>query len=540
MNRGRWIVLASVFALTLHGTGPARSAEGPAAPSGYRVKLVPFRLEARLEGTFESPEMVKILIQPKRWTQLTVEEAVPHGTRVNKGDVLIKVETDKLDEAIRDLEISKRLSDLNHGLMERELVRLEKALPVQVELAERIARIVAEDHARYEEKEAALEAEAVDVSLKNSKYSLENAEEELEQLEKMYEQDDLTEETEEIVLKRARFMADLARFSAKLAVNRHERAVEFELSRALEREQTALQLAEIELERATDALPTGLDRARLELEKATNERRKMGEQIAELKSDRSLLPVRAPTAGIVYYGRWQQGKWQAADDAATKLRSGGLLDVRDALLTIVGAGRLSVTAALPEKDFAKVAAEAAAVVVPKAFPETRIAGRVRSVSALPVSNGRFEVKCDLNEERPQLVAGMEAEVRVVAVAKAEALAVPRKAVFTDDLDDAQRYVWVVMGEGKEPVRRTVAVGRSNDELVEITVGLAVGEEILLEKPAAKPTAKPAAKPEEKPEQKPDQKPDAKPADQAEEKAADKPAEASADKAPPKPTAAKTE
>jgi hypothetical protein len=39
----------------------------------------------------------------------------------------------------------------------------------------------------------------------------------------------------------------------------------------------------------------------------------------------------------------------------------------------------------------------------------------------------------------------------------------------------------------------VTVGRSNDELTEITAGLSVGEEILLDKPAAKPeTPKPDA------------------------------------------------
>ena len=82
---------------------------------------------------------------------------------------------------------------------------------------------------------------------------------------------------------------------------------------------------------------------------------------------------------------------------------------------------------------------------------------------------------------------MEAEVRVTAEQKAETLAVPKKAVFAEDLDDEQRFVYLAVA-GKEPVKRTVAVGRTNDELVEITAGLAVGEEILLEKPAA---AKPA-------------------------------------------------
>jgi hypothetical protein len=102
---------------------------------------------------------------------------------------------------------------------------------------------------------------------------------------------------------------------------------------------------------------------------------------------------------------------------------------------------------------------------------------------------------------------MEAEVRVTADQRAEVLAVPRKAVFTDEFDGGRRYVLVSTGVGKEPMKRTVTVGRSNDELTEITAGLSVGEEILLEKPPAPKPDTTAAKPE--PTAKPDApKPDA--------------------------------
>jgi hypothetical protein len=153
-----------------------------------------------------------------------------------------------------------------------------------------------------------------------------------------------------------------------------------------------------------------------------------------------------------------------------------------------------------EKDLGRVPVNAAAKIAPRAFPEPPLAGQVRSVSPIPIAPGRFEAVIDLGEERPQLVAGMEADVRVIADFRPEVLAVPRKAVFVDELDDAKRYVLVVTETGKDPAKRTVAVGRSTDELTEITAGLAVGEEILLEKPgparkepAAKVESTPAAK-----------------------------------------------
>ncbi|MGB8853998.1 MAG: HlyD family efflux transporter periplasmic adaptor subunit [Pirellulales bacterium] len=490
-----------------------------AAADPYKVKLVPFKLEAKLEGTFEPPTLTEVRLDPKRWSQFVVETAVPHGTRVGKGDVLVTVETDKIDEQIRDLEMGGRLADLAHGLLEREVKLLEKSTPLQLEQARRIQRIAAEDLKRYEEKEAALAAAMNDMSLKFGEFKRESAVEELDQLEKMYEQDDLTEESEEIVLKRARFEAEAARFFEKLGRYDHERTAALELPRRLESVRRASQAATLDLERAEAALPVAFARAKLELEKSINDRRKAAENLAELKADRKRMPITAPADGIVYYGRWRNGKWTDAENAAGRLRAGGQLDPRETVITIVSPGKLAVRSGVPEKDLARVPVDAPARVVPKAFPDTRLKAKVRNVSAVPVGNGRFEAVLDLIAEDPRLVAGMEAEIRVTAEQRAEALAIPKKAVFAEDLDDDQRFIYVVAA-GKEPVKRTVAVGRSNDELVEITAGLTVGEEILLEKPSApKPAESAKASEPAKPAETPKPADAAKPAEPAKAEAA---------------------
>jgi len=461
------------------------------APSTYRVKPVPFKIEAKLEGSFESPAMAEVRFEPKRWASFVVESAVPHGTRVGKGDVVIRLETDKIDEAIRDLELGGRLADLAHGLLEQEVRLLEKATPLQLEVARRAQRIAAEDLKRYEENEAPLATEGNEWRLKVAERQLENAEEELAQLEQMYEQDELTEETEEIVLKRARFSAEIARFNETVSRDDHERNVLLDLPRRLEFVRRVAKVAALELEAAEHGIPVALAKARLELEKSVNERRRGKEQLAEIKADREHMAMKAPIDGIVYYGKWRQGKWVESDTAAGRLRpAASLVDPKDAAVTIIGGGKLALRASVPEKDLTKVPAGAPARIVPKAFTDLRLPGRVRSISAVPVGPGRFEAVIDMLEEHPRLMASMEAEVRVTAERRGDALAIPRKAVFTDDFDDDQRYVYVSAGAGKEPVKRTVAVGRGNDDLLEITAGLSVGEEILLEKPGA--VAKPAA------------------------------------------------
>jgi HlyD family secretion protein len=501
-----------------------------AEPAAYTVKPVPFRLEAKLEGTFEPPQIAEVRPDMRRWTQLVVEEAVPHGTRVGKGDVLIRLDTSKLDETIRDLEISARLATTALGLMERELEIMEKATPLQLEVAARNRRMVEEDVERYEAKEEDLATAANDKNLEAAEFSLANAEEELAQLEKMYDQDDLTEETEEIVLKRARFEAEMARFNAAFMRDRHERMAGLDLPRRREFLENLDRSSALDFEKAEAGLPVALEKQRLELEKVRNEQRKAGENLAELQAERGRMPIRAPADGVVYYGKWRQGKWTDADTAAGRLRPGGQLDARDTIMTVIGPGKLALRTPVPEKDLARVVAGHPAKVVPKAFPDVRLAARVRGVSPVPVAAGKFDALLDLAEEYPRLTAGMEAEVRVIAESRPEALAVPKKAVFSEPLDDEARFVYVAGGEGKPAQKRSVAVGRANDDMIEITAGLAFGDEILLEKPTSQEKAKGDEKSKGEAQPAPDDKAkgDDKPAPEAksppapEQKPADKP------------------
>ena len=409
------------LALACLATGPAVTLAADATPPApHRVKLVPFRVEARIEGVFEPPALAEVRLDTRRTGQFSVTKAVPHGTRVGKGDVLVEVDTEALDEEIADQTLAGRLADIAHDLLQKELKIVEKGTPLWLEMTRTTRRRSTEDLARYEEKEKALAKDLNDVILEFNEFRRENAEEELAQLEKMYKQDDLTEETEEIVLKRSRFEAKIARFSALLARDRHERTATLDLPRELDALRKSSDLSALDLEQAEGRLPLALE---------------------------------------------------------------------------VGTGRVAVRAGVPEKDLARVPAAAEARIVPKAFPEASFPGRVRSVSSVPVSAGRFEAMIDMLDDQPRVVAGMEAEVRVTADQRPEVLAVPRKGVFTDEFDGGRRYVLVVTGTGKEPMKRVVGVGRSNEELTEITAGLSVGEEILLEKPPAPKSEAAPAKPE---------------------------------------------
>ena len=198
-------------------TPPAKEAPAAApapqpAPT-HTVKREPIKIQFELDGTFESRNMTEIILRPEEWPSFIVLEAVEHGARVKKDEVLIKFDSEKIDKAIADMRTEQQIAEITLKVAEDQLAILEKTTPLDLEASQRAQRNTEEDSKRYFESTRPMVIKSWDYSLKFTRQQLEYAREELEQLEKMYKADDLTEETEKIVLKRARNTVERAEFS---------------------------------------------------------------------------------------------------------------------------------------------------------------------------------------------------------------------------------------------------------------------------------------------------------------------------------------
>ena len=129
---------------------------------------------------------------------------------MRKGDVLLQLESDKIDRALSDLKAEVKLSELALHGSEEELAAMEKIAPLDVEANQRAARTNEEDRKCYFETMRPLMVKVEDFTVKMYQEQYEYEQEELRQLEKMYKADDITEETEQIVLKRAHDNVDRA------------------------------------------------------------------------------------------------------------------------------------------------------------------------------------------------------------------------------------------------------------------------------------------------------------------------------------------
>lgn len=485
-----WILGTAAAALVLIST--VRSQDTPKAatakaarpastgPKTAKIEKGLILVDLNLKGTLEAEQASEISIELKSWTlPLVVRKAVPHGTPVKSGDVLVELETDKIDRAIRELRFERELGELSLRLAEDELPVLEKSLPVELAAAERSSKIAEDDLKRFLEVDRPLGELAAEFSVKASKQFLENAREELTQLERMYRDKDLTEETEEIILKRQRFSVEQSEFSLKNAENRREVALKVELPRREISAREAATKAALAYEKARSSLPLSVQQKRIALNKLRYETSRTAERLSELEQDREAMIIRAQADGLAYHGRNQQGQWSTAS-ATARLQKGGTLSSQDVFMTIVAARPLRLRVDVEEKDLHLLQEGATGQARPVGYPDQKIPARITKVGGVPVGPGKFDamIALDLPDSASQLVPGLACNLRVVAYRKDDALLAPAGSVFSDDQGESH-FVFL---PGEKPERRSVWVGKSSGSKTEILGGLKEGDEILVDRP----------------------------------------------------------
>jgi multidrug resistance efflux pump len=460
----------------------AKKESESAKPATHRVKKELFRIELALDGVFEAQNMAELILRPQEWSSLIVLKAAEHGSAVKQGDLILTLDTEKIDRAIADLRSDIQLSDLALKQAEEQLAAAEKTAPLDNEANQRSLRIAEEDWKLYLQLEKPLSVKLADYQLKMAQEMLEYQEEEYRQLEKMYRADDLREETEKIVLRRAKNAVERAKFNVEYSTVMHDETQKFLIPRQEERYRDSTQRAVIDADRTKVLLPVAMSKHRLEVEKLKVARAQSEEKLNKLMADRSIMTVKAPIDGILYYGKCVRGKWSGSFTAGEPLRRGATVMPNDVVMTVVQVRPMFVRTTVPESQLLNVYNGLQAVVEPAGAKNVKLTALARSVGAFPLGSAGFDAQFTLALPIPDfLVPGMTCELKAVPWQKKDALTVPPKSVFTDELDLTKQYVYV-LGKGDKPEKRTVVVGKHNEKQADILQGLAEGDQVLLEKP----------------------------------------------------------
>lgn len=460
-------------------TGAAFAADPKPTPATHTIARGALKAKVQLDAVFESLDMAPVKLETKAWTDLTVLEAVPHGARVKKGDTLVKLDTEKLVEQIREQEQDAPAAVIALETAVAELANLDETTPLKLDAARRSHRVANEELAYYESTGRAQREKSSKFNLKSAEQRLEGTKEELNQLEKMYKADDLTEETEEIILKRQKFAVEASQLSldsTRLLVERDFKTLiprEHETFKATKKDQDfALELSEL-------TLPKTLAKKRLDLDKLKRDQKKADKKFADLKKDLENMSITAPTDGIVYYGACENGKWTSGGVVAKKLMPTGKLSANEVFITIVNPATMQLRAVATEADLANLKTGAKGTAAPVSAPDKKLAVKLEELGFIPQPGGGFEAKLSFEKDSSlRLMPGMNAKVSLGDSGRGELLLAPKDAVFSEG---KKQFVYLPK-DGVKPEKRAVKTGENDGKMIEILDGLSEGDKILASKP----------------------------------------------------------
>lgn len=171
--------------------------------------------------------------------------------------------------------------------------------------------------------------------------------------------------------------------------------------------------------------------------------------------------------------------------ARVDLRVGELAG-QSAVVAVVDMRAFHIDVPVDELDVAQIQVGQPVTVALDAMLDRELAGRVTTIEPLAQQSERgsntYQVTVELDQAGDGVLPGMTATVQIVTERKDGVVLAPRRAVQSEN---GESFVYVPAAPGtpllpgQPGVRRPVALGLSNSQSVEVTSGLAAGEQVLV-------------------------------------------------------------
>jgi multidrug resistance efflux pump len=437
----------------------------------------PFSVEKSFNTTaLPTGDCVLLKLDPKVWKDFTVTQVTPHGSKVAKGDVLVRFDSEAIDKKLEDSRRALEAGTLALAQAGQDFAMLQETTPGKLDAVRRAADIAKEENTYFTQVRRKAAEDNAAQALKRSDQILSNQREELKQLAKMYEADDITENTEEIILVRQQDAVAAAEFAQRMEGLDHKRTLEI----TLPREAKALAVTErdtaIALKKAEADIPRSIELKKLELESLKTANQRAKQDLADLEADRTRFEFKAPADGWFYHGPIENGRWTTGKIVET-LVPHGHPPAHAAFATFVsGAAKLALVSFLDEATARSLKPELTGAATLPGREDVEIPVKLLKLAATPGPDGTYRADFSATwPKEPVPAAGATAQVRLISYQQAAAIAIPTKAL---NFTAGGWTVEVKLADGKTE-RRPVKRGRVSKDDTEILSGLEAGQVVVV-------------------------------------------------------------
>jgi RND family efflux transporter MFP subunit len=263
-------------------------------------------------------------------------------------------------------------------------------------------------------------------------------------------------------------------------VARRRELLEYNYTRSRMQLEGALQSAEralIQVERDNSA---DLAQAKAWKDSSEQSLEREEERLERYREQLDKCKIYAPQDGMVAY-HVESSRW----GSSSKIEEGVAVRDRQPILSIPSLNLMQVKTSVHESVVDRVKVGMPATVRLDAFPDRQYEATVDSVAVLPDPGGWLSsdtkvyktivtINDELDPDIAKLKPGMTAVAEIHINHLTDVICVPVQALV-----QRADETWCYVDEGDGPERRSVEVGQTNDKFVEITSGLEIGDQVVL-------------------------------------------------------------
>jgi HlyD family secretion protein len=469
---GFWLWTSSASAATDEGRRQATADTAVAVMTGFDITTL-------ASGELAAKNQVEIRSQLD--TMSTIVEIAAEGTRVKKGDQLVKLNGDQLQQQIdsQKPELVGAEADLVSAENEVKNQEDENLSSIRkAELKVELAKLALEQWEKGEVEKSRTENEQ---AIRRARRDLKRLKDKVEQSELLFARDFLSKDELEL----DRIAYDEAETKLATSLLDEKTFNDYQMPRDRKQKLSDVTEAEAELERTKRSNEIQLVSKKAMYEASKAKLKLVKDQLAKFESQLSMCILTAPGDGLVVYGSSLNGDffW----DSRGPMRIGREVAPNDLLIVLPDTSEMVSTVRVHESLAGRIKPGLTATMKIEAVGNAVFTGKVESIGVLAESNGwrdpnrrEYTVKLvmDPGQDGEKLKPSMRCEAEIQLGKVEKALAVPLQAVFNDG---PVRFVYTPKG-GKF-VKVPVNIGQRSDTFAEITAGLEAGKRVLVRNPA---------------------------------------------------------
>ncbi|MCH8052675.1 MAG: efflux RND transporter periplasmic adaptor subunit [Planctomycetes bacterium] len=404
----------------------------------------------------------------------TIISLVPEGSSVKKGELLVELASDEIEERVQGEKIQVAAAEATFESAERQLEILKGQNESNIRKGELKLRLAKLELEKYELGEWPKQKQDAEFLIESNEKKYERFQTDFEYAKTLYKK--------KFITKTEYDGNEFDEYGAKVALQKSKRDLEilekYTHVKDLAQKTSDVSEAEKELGRVKQEADNKLSEKQVAVQARKDELALKHQRLQKLEDKMAKTKIFAPADGLVVYGGGSS-RWMGRDD---QIKEGAEVFERQTIMQLPDTSEMKVVVRIHEAQTDKIRLDQEAIIEVEGISDRKYTGRITKIAVLADSQNRwlnpelkeYETEITINESDPLLKPGVTARVEILVSELTDVVAVPVQSIYSKV---HKSFVFVGHKDDAEPIE--VQLGLASDEFVEIKSGLEPGQEVLL-------------------------------------------------------------